>query len=73
MATLTTSTTLSDRPGALRRAVSALWTGMLRLSEYGPMMDEVHRLNSTSDRDLAARGTTREDEIRRIFGPRMGF
>lgn len=72
MATLATNA-ITTRPNTLRRAVSAFWTGLMRLSEYGPMMDEVHRLNSTSDRDLAARGTSREAEIRRIFGPRMGF
>lgn len=72
MATLT-ATAPAARPNALRRAASALWAGLLRLSDHGPLMDEVHRLNCTTDHDLAARGTTREAEIRRIFGPRIGL
>ncbi|HMO70242.1 MAG TPA: hypothetical protein PKC84_01100, partial [Paracoccaceae bacterium] len=61
------------RPSLPRRALSGLWNGIVRLAEYGPMMDEVRKLNRLSDEALAARGTTREAEVRRIFGPRMGL
>lgn len=41
---------------------------LVRLAENGPRMQAVQRLNETSDEELAARGLTREGEIRRIFG-----
>lgn len=47
------------------RAVGAF---LVRLAEKGPRMQAVHRLNETTDEELAARGLTREGEVRRIFG-----
>lgn len=72
MATLSTNTPVA-RPSLALRALSGIWAFLITLAESGSMMDEVRRLNATSDEALAARGLTREGEVRRIFGPRMGL
>lgn len=41
---------------------------LVSLAEAGPRMDAVRQLNAMSDAELAARGLTREGEVRRIFG-----
>ncbi|MBC9246586.1 DUF1127 domain-containing protein [Paracoccus sp. 11-3] len=41
---------------------------LIRLAESSPRAKAVRRLNATSDAELAARGLTREGELRRIFG-----
>lgn len=46
----------------------ALGRALVALAEASPRMRELERLNNLSDRDLAARGLTREGEIRRILG-----
>lgn len=46
----------------------AVGTFLIRLAENGPRMQAVQRLNETTDEELAARGLTREGEVRRIFG-----
>lgn len=43
---------------------------MVAAAETGPIMKEVNKLNALTDADLAAKGLTREGEIRRIFGAR---
>ena len=45
----------------------ALGHFLVRLGEASRLGQEVERLNRLSDDDLAARGLTREGEIRRIF------
>ncbi|MDB6181733.1 DUF1127 domain-containing protein [Paracoccus fistulariae] len=49
----------------------AIGSFLVSLAENGPRMQAVRRLNETSDEELAARGLTREGEVRRIFGPAM--
>lgn len=44
-----------------------VWNGMIAMAEANPKMVAIDRLNAQSDADLAARGTNREAEIRRIF------
>ncbi|MFV0302912.1 MAG: hypothetical protein ACK5IP_18925 [Paracoccus sp. (in: a-proteobacteria)] len=51
----------------------AIGHGLIALAEAGPRMAAVRRLNEMSDEQLAARGTTREAEVRRIFGPSMYY
>lgn len=72
------SATLTHPAGALRGIGHALTAAMAKLghsliamAESGPQMAQIRKLNATSDADLAARGLTREGEIRRIFGPRF--
>ncbi|MFN4158279.1 MAG: hypothetical protein ACK4GO_07750 [Gemmobacter sp.] len=72
MTTITTNHAAA-RPGFLSRLGAGLWAVLMSLAEHGPMMGEVRRLNALSDADLAARGLTREGEVRRIFGARMGL
>ncbi|MBL4917101.1 DUF1127 domain-containing protein [Szabonella alba] len=55
----------------LARPFLAIWNVLLMIAEHGPRMDEVRKLNATSDEELAARGLTRASEVQRIFGHRM--
>lgn len=80
MSTINASTSISDRPSILAKfgafAVAfgqGLVNLLVLLSEAGPMNSELRRLNDTSDAALAARGLTRDGEVRRIFGARMGL
>lgn len=61
--------------GSLLSALAAPFRAMgqflISLAEAGPRMDEVRRLNAMTDADLAARGLTREGEVRRIFADRF--
>lgn len=43
--------------------------GLVHMAEAGPRMAAVRALNAMSDEDLEARGVTRADMVRRIFGP----
>lgn len=43
--------------------------GLVQMAEAGPRMAALRALNAMSDEDLAARGVTRADMVRRIFGP----
>lgn len=45
--------------------------GLIAMAEAGPRMQEVRKLNALSDEELAARGTTRMDEVHRIFSVSM--
>lgn len=71
MAYATVQTT--RRPGVLRRATDTVLDALIWFGNIRPMIDEVERLVRTSDADLVARGTTRPDEIARIFGPRAHY
>lgn len=41
---------------------------LISIAESGPRMEQVRRLNAISDEELAERGLTRADVVRRIFG-----
>lgn len=45
----------------------ALGRGLVRLADNSSYMRQVEALNELTDDELAARGTTRQDEVRRIF------
>jgi|GEM_PF-1052368 hypothetical protein len=49
------------------RPFTAFWNLLIMIAEANPKMAEVAKLNSMTDADLAARGTSREAEVRRIF------
>ncbi|MDN5786295.1 DUF1127 domain-containing protein [Pseudorhodobacter sp.] len=55
----------------LARPFVAFWNLLILMAESTPRMEAVRALNAQSDGDLAARGTTRADEVRRIFGDRI--
>ena len=42
--------------------------GMIALAEASDRMEKIKRLHETTDAQLAAAGTTRADEVKRIFG-----
>ncbi|WP_282602166.1 DUF1127 domain-containing protein [Paracoccus sp. PARArs4] len=46
----------------------ALGRAMVALAEASPQMRALDRLSRLDDEDLAARGLTREGEVRRILG-----
>ena len=54
----------------LAAPVRALGDLAVLLSSAGPRIEAIERLSTTSDAALAARGTTRADEIRRLVGVR---
>ncbi|WP_232816608.1 DUF1127 domain-containing protein [Paracoccus zhejiangensis] len=47
----------------------AIGRGLIALAEAGPRAAALRRLSQQTDAQLAACGTTRADEVRRIFGP----
>ena len=53
---------------ALLAPFRAIGHFMVALAEASPQMRALNRLSTISDAELAARGLTREDEIRRILG-----
>lgn len=63
----TAAVTLSSRKNPVASLLSALGAMFFTLSEAGPRMDQIRKLNATSDEALAARGTDRAAEVRRIF------
>lgn len=67
MAYITTAKPLSSPSNLLARAANSFWNFLIRAAENHPKMKAVNQLNAQSDEQLAARGTTRVDEVRRIF------
>jgi hypothetical protein len=51
-----------------RRPFAALTEFLTLMVEAGPRTEAIRVLTRTSDETLAARGTTREREIRRLVG-----
>ncbi|ANB34776.1 DUF1127 domain-containing protein [Rhodovulum sulfidophilum] len=50
---------------------SSVIAAMVRMVENHPRTRALDRLNAISDEELAARGLTRQDVIRRIFSDRF--
>ena len=71
----TASNFAAHRPFDLLRAITApfraVGTFLVMLAEAGPRMEAINRLNGMTDEELAAKGLTRADEVRRIFGDRF--
>lgn len=71
MTTYTTNLTDSSAVQTGLRLLSApfraVWRGLIALAEADSRMAVVRELQATSDEDLAARGTSRNTEVRRIF------
>jgi uncharacterized protein YjiS (DUF1127 family) len=55
----------------LARPFRAVGNFLILAAEAHPKMRLVNKLNELSDAELEARGTTRSDEVRRIFGGYM--
>lgn len=54
--------------GIITRPLAAVWNFLTLIAEAHPRMEAINKLNALSDEQLAERGTTRHDEVRRIFG-----
>jgi hypothetical protein len=67
MAYSATAKSLTSPFNLLARAANPFWNMLIRAAENHPKMKAVNQLNAQSDEQLAARGTTRIDEVRRIF------
>ncbi len=70
MAQTATFTTAPARSvwDSVKRGFTGYINVMVRLAEAGPRMAAVRKLNETTDAQLAAKGTTRDREVQRIFG-----
>ncbi|RJE80245.1 hypothetical protein [Paracoccus sp. JM45] len=70
MATIATAghKTAAFPTSALLAPFRAVGRFMVRLAEASPQMRALNHLSEISDEDLAAKGVTRESEIRRILG-----
>lgn len=55
----------------LRAGLSQVFAALVWLGETGPRAQAVRKLNGESDESLAARGTSREAEVNRIFAGRF--
>lgn len=64
-------TATSSIASTLTAPFRAIGRGLIALAEAGPRAAQLRRLSETSDAQLVARGTTRADEVRRIFGPAL--
>ena len=51
----------------LARPFVAVFNVLVAMAEAHPRMAQINKLNAISDAELAARGTTRADEVRRLF------
>lgn len=58
---------LSAIGAAFARPFRAIFHGLIVLAEADSRMVQVRKLNALTDEDLAALGTTRQDEVSRIF------
>lgn len=67
MAFTTTTKPGFHLPTFLARPFVATFNVLVAMAEAHPRMAQINRLNALSDAELAARGTTRADEVRRIF------
>lgn len=67
MAFITTTKSGFHLPTLLARPFVAAFSVLVAMAEAHPRMAQINKLNALSDAELAARGTTRADEVRRIF------
>jgi uncharacterized protein YjiS (DUF1127 family) len=67
MAFITTAKSEFSLAATLARPFRGVWNFLVLVAEAHPRMEAVNKLNALSDADLEARGTTRSDEVRRIF------
>ncbi|WP_378943404.1 hypothetical protein [Paracoccus sp. R86501] len=70
MATIATAghKTAAFPTSALLAPFRAIGRFMVTLAEASPQMRSLNKLSQLSDEELAAKGVTRESEIRRILG-----
>lgn len=66
--TATVSNTAPSLGKILASPFVAIFRFLVLLAEASPTMRQLNQLSQTSDEDLAKRGLSREDEIRRIIG-----
>ena len=68
MANTTIATSRGFSLGLLASPFVAIGRFLVMIAEANPKVRELERLNLRSDAELAARGLTRDGEIRRIMG-----
>lgn len=67
MAYITTAKPAHSLSSLIARPFVAFWNFLILLAEAHPKMNAVNKLNTLTDEQLEERGTTRSDEVRRIF------
>jgi hypothetical protein len=73
-ATFTTPGVIASARSVLRILAvpfAAFGNLLIAIGQASPLAKQIDGLNAISDDQLAAAGTTRNDEIRRIFGARF--
>ncbi|WP_323006786.1 hypothetical protein [Pseudorhodobacter sp.] len=55
------------------RPFIAFYNLLILLAEMNPRMEAVNKLNALTDAQLAERGTTRGEEVRRLFANKYHF
>ncbi|SDF02615.1 hypothetical protein [Limimaricola pyoseonensis] len=69
MAFTTTQATDHRNLGEIALApLRAIFRVFVAMAESGPRMQQLRKLNETTDEELAAKGLTRAGEVQRIFG-----
>jgi len=71
MAYITETKSTHSLSSLAARPFAAFWNLLIRMAEAHPRMDAVNALNAQTDEQLAARGTTRANEVRRIFADHL--
>ena len=59
--------------GIFTRPAQGLWTRLVAIAESRPGSQDIRALSAMTDEELAARGTTRQNEMRRILGARYYY
>lgn len=67
MAFITTNKPALSLGNLAARPFTGFWNFLIVLAEAHPKMEAVNRLSEQTDEQLAARGTDRSAEVRRIF------
>jgi hypothetical protein len=71
MAYITTAKPALSLGAFVARPFTAIWSFLILLAEAHPKMNAVDRLSKETDEELAARGTDRGAEVRRIFAGQL--
>lgn len=62
----------ADAPAnPVARVFNRIWDGLVFLGESGAQAQALKRISETSDAEFEARGTTRAEAVRRVFGGRF--
>lgn len=67
MADFTANPAAPERANFILRVLKGFWNGLIAIGEASAKARSVQALNDLSDEELAARGVTRQDLVKRVF------